>query len=281
MTLRRVSAFVLAAMLVWAAASDATGAGATATTVAAPSNVVAQRPAKSTLLVLGDSLTWGSNYFSKAQSRLATSGAFDNVVVDGWWSRRIGGIISTTYSGTNTYKKLVAGGLRPSAVIVALGTNDVYFLSRRREYATLIRELMTTIGNVPVVWVNVHRVDTPTNVNRSRLFNTTLERTLAEYPLASVFDWSSVARTDPKVMAWDRIHHSAYGYEVRTRTYLTLATSLAQQAVDMTTTTTIAPTTVPVTTAPVTTVPTATVPTATVPTATVPVTTVPATTVAP
>jgi hypothetical protein len=157
-------------------------------------------------------------------------------------------------------------------VIVALGTNDVYFLSRRREYATLIRELMTTIGNVPVVWVNVHRVDTPTNVNRSRLFNTTLERTLAEYPLASVFDWSSVARTDPKVMAWDRIHHSAYGYEVRTRTYLTLATSLAQQAVDMTTTTTIAPTT---------TVPVTTVPTATVPTATVPVTTVPATTVAP
>ena len=212
-------------------------------------------PRGSTLVVLGDSLTWGSNYFSKSQSRLATAGNFDVVVVDGWWSRRIGGIISTTYSGNNTYKKLVSGGLRPTAVIVALGTNDVYFLSKRREYAALIRELMTTIGNIPVVWVNVHRVDTPANVNRSRLFNTTLERTLAEYPLASIFDWSALAKKNPTVMAWDKIHHSAYGYEVRTKTYLELAAVLAQRVVDQTTTTTTAAaTTVPLTTVPVTTV---------------------------
>ncbi|NDG11349.1 MAG: SGNH/GDSL hydrolase family protein [Actinobacteria bacterium] len=271
MKLRRAGVIALAATLAWAAAGDATSAGAAATTVpattvptttvpatttvAAPSNVEAKRPAKSTLLVLGDSLTWGSNYFSKAQSRLAASGTFDTVVVDGWWSRRIGGIISTTYSGNNTYKKLVSSGLRPTAVIVALGTNDVFFMSKRREYAALIRELMTTIGNIPVVWVNVHRVDTPSNVNRSRLFNTTLERTLAEYPLASIFDWSGLAKQNPAVMAWDKIHHSAYGYEVRTKTYLDLATVLSQRVVSLTTTTTSAvPTTVPATTVPVTSV---------------------------
>jgi lysophospholipase L1-like esterase len=277
MTLRRAGVIALAAALMWATAGDATSAGAAATTVAAttvpavttvptttvpatttvaaPSNVEAKRPAKSTLLVLGDSLTWGSNYFSKAQSRLAASGTFDTVVVDGWWSRRIGGIISTTYSGNNTYKKLVSSGLRPTAVIVALGTNDVFFMSKRREYAALIRELMTTIGNIPVVWVNVHRVDTPSNVNRSRLFNTTLERTLAEYPLASIFDWSGLAKQNPAVMAWDKIHHSAYGYEVRTKTYLDLATVLSQRVVSLTTTTTSAvPTTVPATTVPVTSV---------------------------
>ena len=277
MKLRRAGLIALAATLAWAAAGDATSAGAATTvpavttvpttvptttvpttmpattTVAAPSNVAAKRPAKSTLLVLGDSLTWGSNYFSKAQSRLAASGTFDTVVVDGWWSRRIGGIISTTYSGSNTYKKLVSGGLRPTAVIVALGTNDVYFLSKRREYATLIRELMTTIGNIPVVWVNVHRVDTPSNVNRSRLFNTTLERTLAEYPLASIFDWSGLAKQNPVVMAWDKIHHSAYGYEVRTKTYLDLATVLSQRVVNLTTTTSAVPTTV-LTSVPATTV---------------------------
>ncbi|MFM8713098.1 MAG: SGNH/GDSL hydrolase family protein, partial [Actinomycetota bacterium] len=129
---------------------------------------------KKTLLVLGDSLTWGANYFAKTQSRLTATGQYDVVVVDGWWSRRIGGIISTYYSATNTYTKLVAGGLRPTAVIVGLGTNDVYFLSKRREYAPLLRELMDTIGEVPVVWVNVHRVESPSTVNRSRLFNDTL-----------------------------------------------------------------------------------------------------------
>ena len=297
MTLRRVGVVALTAMLAWACVGGAGGAGAatvtttvapvtttvtpattivaqastTVSTSVAPAIKVASKPAaKSTLLVLGDSLTWGSNYFSKSQSRLAAAGNFDVVVVDGWWSRRIGGIISTTYSGNNTYKKLVSGGLRPTAVIVALGTNDVYFLSKRREYAALIRELMATIGNIPVVWVNVHRVDTPSNVNRSRLFNTTLERTLAEYPLASIFDWSALVKKNPAVMAWDKIHHSAYGYEVRTKTYLDLAATLAQRSVDMTTTTTTAVvatsvvTTVPVTTVPVTTVaPTTTVATTT------------------
>jgi len=236
-------------------AAGATDAAGGALADATTSQTAAKPAAKTTLLVLGDSLTWGSNYFAKAQARLTAAGNFEVVVVDGWWSRRIGGIISTTYSGTNTYKKLVAGGLRPSAVIVGLGTNDVYFLSKRREYATLIRELMTTIGNVPVVWVNVHRVDTPSNVNRSRLFNDTLERVIAEYPLASIFDWASLAKKNPSVMAWDKVHQSPVGYEVRTKTYLDLAVTLAQRGVDMTTTvpttvTTTVTTSVPTTVAP-------------------------------
>jgi len=230
----------------------------TVTATSTSADVASSRGKKTpptTLLVLGDSLTWGSNFFAKAQSRLAATGQFESVVVDGWWSRRIGGIISTTYSGTNTYKKLTSNGVRPTAVIVALGTNDVFFLSRRREYATLIRELMDTIGNVPVVWVNVHRVESPTTVNRSRLFNDTLTRVIAEYPLASTFDWASVAKQNSAIMAWDKIHHTPTGYEVRTKAYLEIAALLAQRATDMTTTTTVAPTTVVPTTVAPTTVP--------------------------
>lgn len=200
--------------------------------------------------MLGDSITWGANYFTKTQTRMAAAGNFESVVVDGWWSRRIGGIVSTTYSGTNTYRKLVDGGLRPTAVIVGLGTNDVYFLSKRREYAVLIRELMDTIGPIPVVWYNVNRVESPTMIVRSRLFNDTLARVLAEYPLASIYDWAAVAKANSRVTAFDKIHLTPTGYEVRTVKYLESAAVLAQRASDMTTTTTTTTTTIaPTTTA--------------------------------
>jgi lysophospholipase L1-like esterase len=237
----------------------------------------AKQPPKTTLLVLGDSLTWGSNYFAKAQSRLAAAGDFELVVVDGWWSRRIGGIVSTTYSGTNSYRKLVADGVRPTAVIVGLGTNDVYFLSKRREYATLIRELMDTIGAVPVVWYNVNRIESPTMILRSRLFNDTLKRVLAEYPLASIYDWGALAKANSNVTAFDKIHLTPTGYEVRTVKYLESAAVLAQRASDMTSTTT---TTTTTTLAPTT---TATPTTTAVPTTTIAVSTTlaPTTTLAP
>jgi hypothetical protein len=55
-------------------------------------------------------------------------------------------------------------------------------------------------------------------------------------------------------MAWDKIHHSAYGYEVRTKTYLDLATVLSQRVVNLTTTTTSAVPTTVLTSVPATTV---------------------------
>jgi len=221
--------------------------------VAATSYDAKPQPPKTTLVVLGDSITWGANYFAKTQTRLSAAGNFESVVVDGWWSRRIGGIVSTTYSGTNTYRKLVAGGVRPTAVIVGLGTNDVYFLSKRREYAVLIRELMDTIGPIPVVWYNVNRVESPTMILRSRLFNDTLARVLTEYPLASIYDWAALAKANSKVTAFDKIHLTPTGYEVRTVKYLESAAVLAQRASDMTTTTTTT-TTSTTTVAPTTTV---------------------------
>lgn len=151
------------------------------------------------------------------------------------WSRRIGGITSTTYSGANTYKKLVADGVRPSAVLVALGTNDVLFSGRRRDYARLIRELMDTIGPLPVVWVNVHRVDSSSTARRSRVFNSTLAEVLSGYPLASVFDWAELATSEPRVMAADRIHNTPSGYRLRTMAYLEISGILALRVAEVST----------------------------------------------
>jgi lysophospholipase L1-like esterase len=220
-------------------------------------------PPRTTLLVLGDSLTWGSNYFAKAQTRLAATGTFDTVVVDSRWGRRISGPTSARYSGVVAYKTLVADGLRPTAVIVALGSNDVAILVKRREFVAVIDDLMKAIGNVPVVWLTVHRVDSTTTAQRSQRFNSTLIKELTRYPLATVFDWVSIATSDPSVVDPDKIHLTPKGYEVRAKVYLALASELAQRASDLTSTTT---TTLPTTTvAPTTTVtPTTLPPTTTV-----------------
>jgi len=200
-------------------------------------SAVAPQP-QTTLLVLGDSLTWGTNYFSKSQTRLAAAKNFEVVLVDSRWGRRISGGTSTRYSGNAALKQLVIDGVRPTAVIVALGTNDVAILTKRREYVALIQELMTTIGNVPVAWVNVHRIDSASTMRQSQRFNAAVAQVLANYPLASVFDWAEVAKSNPKVIDPDKIHLTTLGHEVRTKTYLEIAATLAQRASDMTTTTT-------------------------------------------
>jgi lysophospholipase L1-like esterase len=216
------------------AASLLVGLGLAA--IAGPASATANPP--TTLLVLGDSLTWGTNYFSKSQARLAAANNFNVVLVDSRWGRRISGLTSTRYSGNAALKQLIADGVRPTAVIVALGTNDVALFTKRREYVTLIQDLMTTIGDVPVAWVNVHRIDSAKTIRGSKRFNAALGQALANYPLASVFDWAVVAKNNPKVIDPDKIHLTPLGHEVRTKVYLEIAATLAQRASDMTTTTT-------------------------------------------
>ena len=217
-----------------AGASVLVGLGLAA--IASPANATANPP--TTLLVLGDSLTWGANYFAKSQARLAAANNFDVVLVDSRWGRRISGLASTRYSGNAALKQLIADGVRPTAVIVALGTNDVAIFTKRREYVTLIQDLMTTIGDVPVAWVNVHRIDSTSTIRGSKRFNAAVGQVLANYPLANVFDWAEVAKNNPKVIDPDKIHLTPLGHEVRTKVYLEIAATLAQRASDMTTTTT-------------------------------------------
>ena len=216
------------------AASLLVGLGLAA--IAGPASATTNPP--TTLLVLGDSLTWGTNYFAKSQARLAAAKNFDVVLVDSRWGRRVSGLTSTRYSGNAALKQLIADGVRPTAVIVALGTNDVALFTKRREYVTLIQELMTTIGNVPVAWVNVHRIDSTNTTRQSQRFNAAIGQVLANYPLASVFDWAQIAKSNPKVVDPDKIHLTPLGHEVRTKVYLEIAATLAQRASDMTTTTT-------------------------------------------
>ena len=215
------------------------------------------------LLILGDSITWGTEYFAKSQKLIVADAQWANVVIDGQYSRRVAfptPNASTKYSGVKTFKKLSDSGLRADAVIVALGSNDVAIETKEAVYELIIRDLLKTIGNVPVTWLTVNRRDTPEIAKRSVIFNQVLVRLASEYPNLVIEDWYSLIAKRTKWMAWDKVHLTPSGYQARAKVHQRLARELydrhiiATTPTTTTTTTTVPPTTVPVT-VPVTTVP--------------------------
>ena len=233
------------------------------------------------ILILGDSITWGTEYFAKSQKLIVADAQWTNVVIDGQYSRRVAfptPNASTKYSGVKTFKKLSASGLKADAVIVALGSNDVAIETKESVYELIIRDLLATIGNVPVTWLTVNRRDTPEIAKRSVVFNQVLVRIAPEYPNLVIEDWYSVIAKRTKWMAFDKIHLTPSGYQARAKLHRRLARELYDRHIIATTpTTTTTTSTVPPTTVP----PTTTVPATTVPPTTAPPTTTVATTVAP
>ena len=178
------------------------------------------------LLILGDSITWGTDYFAKAQKLVAGDGQWANVVLDGQYSRRVAFPTSNTsirMSGVKSYLKLKAAGLNPDAVIVALGSNDVALETKVEVYDKIIRDLMNTIGNVPVTWLTVNRRDTKAIFARSVIFNTVLVKLTTEYPNLVLSDWSAIINDNPKLMSWDKVHLTPTGYAIRAKSYQLLA----------------------------------------------------------
>ena len=203
------------------------------------------------LLILGDSITWGTEYFAKSQKLIAADEQWANIVIDGQYSRRVAfptPNASTKYSGVKTFKKLSDGGLRADAVIVALGSNDVAIETKEAVYELIIRDLMSTIGEVPVTWLTVNRRDTPAIAKRSIVFNQVLARLAPEYPNLVLEDWYSTIAKRSKWMAWDKVHLTPSGYKARAKLHQRLARDLFDRhiiATTPTTTTTVPPTTVP------------------------------------
>ena len=206
------------------------------------------------LLILGDSITWGTEYFAKSQKLIAADEQWQTIVIDGQYSRRVAfptPNASTKYSGVKTFKKLSDSGLKADAVIVALGSNDVAIETKEEVYELIIRDLMTTIGNVPVTWLTVNRRDTPAIAKRSIVFNQVLVRLAPEYPNLVLEDWYSSIAKRSKWMAWDKVHLTPTGYQARAKLHARLARELFDRHIVATTPTTvpetIVPTTVPTT----------------------------------
>ena len=181
-----------------------------------------------TLLVLGDSLTWGTAYrgFGNVVPQLQALGTFEKVIVDGVHARNISGPARTSRNGVKTYKEYIKKGMVPDAVIVALGSNDLQQSPKASFYLREIRELLTLIGHRPVVWVNVYRTDLPIYPGRSATFNAALLNTTSEFPNLTILDWSTQLIANPKWLAFDKLHLQPIGYRARATMYVQAASEL-------------------------------------------------------
>ena len=101
--------------------------------------------------------------------------------------------------------------------VLALGTTDTadVYVGSEVGRAARIREMMSLIGNQPVMWVEVKSLLTsgPYAEQNMELWNQALQQALPKYPNMRLYDWPAVAQT-----SWfinDGIHYTSDGYAHR------------------------------------------------------------------
>jgi lysophospholipase L1-like esterase len=103
--------------------------------------------------------------------------------------------------------------------VLALGTNDTadVAVGSVLNQAQRIDKMMTLIGSMPTVWVNVKSLVASgpySNANMQK-WDTALVQACAKYPSMRVYDWASAVQN-----AWfinDQIHFNSAGYAARSR----------------------------------------------------------------
>jgi hypothetical protein len=103
--------------------------------------------------------------------------------------------------------------------VIALGTNDTadVYVGSEVGRATRIKEMMSLIGQQPVLWVEVKSLLTsgPYAEQNMELWNQALQQALPSYPNMRLYDWPAVVRN-----SWfinDGIHYTSDGYAHRGR----------------------------------------------------------------
>jgi lysophospholipase L1-like esterase len=140
------------------------------------------------------------------------------------WQPEISGarsIVETLPGQTNAYdvaRGLVGRGYR-GCWVLALGTNDAadVAVGSSVDMKQRIERMMSTIGNQPVMWVNVKTLlgsGAYAEANMER-WNQALVQACPRYPNMRVFDWASVVR-GPWFIS-DGIHYTSAGYAARSR----------------------------------------------------------------
>jgi lysophospholipase L1-like esterase len=192
--------------------------------------------------IIGDSLTVGPQLFASLSRRVTRTKNWNSTLVNAKVGR-------TIPQGISVLKK--AKFRTPTAIVVALGTNDV--LSRREASypARAIDQFMRAAQGRPVLWLNLEFSQTrPDWRSRGVRFNKELRKATLRWPNLHIADWDRhFSPNGPSRFIQDGIHLTVSGYKTRTtfmvRQLNDWATSLWLQSTTTTTSTPASSTTEP------------------------------------
>jgi lysophospholipase L1-like esterase len=129
-------------------------------------------------------------------------------------------------NGYTVAQRLIQHGYQ-GCWVIALGTNDAadVAVGSAMSMPERIREMMTLIGNEPVLWVNVVSLlsSGPYAESNMQGWDRSLLQACPDYPTMKVYDWAAVAQ--PSWFIPDGIHYTPQGYAERSRL---IANALAQ-----------------------------------------------------
>jgi hypothetical protein len=121
-------------------------------------------------------------------------------------------------NGYEVAQRWKAAGYR-GCWVLALGTNDTADVAVGSNVGRLarIRQMMSLIGDQPVMWVNVRSLQSngPYAEQNMHLWNDALLQACREYPNMRVFDWAAVVQN--RWFIGDGIHFNTPGYAARSR----------------------------------------------------------------
>lgn len=205
---------------------------ATGTTLAHASTPAIGPNGQGTLLMVGDSLTFGANYFGKLGTKAQATNNWTKVVVDAKNGRKatVGAkVIADRLTDTTT------------AIVIALGTNDMISKPATWYPDYAIDTVMEQVGALPVLWVNLEFSPTGRSDWRLRAtrFNRALRNATSRYPNLVVADWNKffTPKGQSRFVA-DGVHLTVTGYKTRTSFFLSQLNVFARQIIDATSTTT-------------------------------------------
>lgn len=212
------------------------------------------------LLFIGDSLTVGADAFGALATNLRRPRTWTAVVMDAKVGR-------TASQGASTLASRMTRTRDVTAVVIALGTNDMISQRAASYPPAVIEKVMNESLGVPVLWVTptFSASIRPDWRQRALRFNRALRAAQADWPNLYVADWAGqfVPKGASRFIA-DGVHLTVSGYKTRASWTVRQVSSFGRTIIDATTTTsTMTTTTTTTTTIPATTTSPTTLPPAT------------------
>ena len=185
-----------------------------------------------TLLVVGDSLTVGTEAFGSLTKKVSALDTWTNVVIDAKVGRKASlgaSVIDKSLNAVTT------------ALVIALGTNDMISKPETWYPRWVIDTVMKKARGLPVLWVNLEFSPTGRSDWRARgvRFNKELRLAKLRYPNLTIADWNTAFTPKSKSkFINDGVHLTVSGYKTRSSFMVPQISSFGVSIVNASTTTT-------------------------------------------